>query len=87
MLDDHRFDEPPADRPHAGRSTPTNIVPIAMTVGLFVPWARVRLARYRAESLTLLPGGPLLSEADAAAGDESAAGAELSDAMDLDFGL
>jgi hypothetical protein len=47
----------------------------------------VRLARYRAGSLTLLPGGVLLSEADGSAGDESATGAELSDAMDLDFGL
>ena len=52
-----------------------------------MPWARVRLARYRAESLTLLPAGPLLSAADAAAGDESATGSELSEAMDLDFGL
>lgn len=65
----------------------TNVVTIALTLGLAVPWARVRLARYRAESLTLLPGGALVSEADASASDVSATGAELSDAMDLDFGL
>jgi uncharacterized membrane protein YjgN (DUF898 family) len=65
----------------------TNLLLIAATLGLAVPWARVRLARYRADSLTLLPAGPLLSEADAAAMNESATGAELSDAMDLDFGV
>lgn len=64
----------------------TNAVALAFTLGLAVPWARIRLARYRAESLTLLPDGPL--ETTALAGDTaSATGAELSDAMDLDFGL
>jgi uncharacterized membrane protein YjgN (DUF898 family) len=65
----------------------SNLVLIAITLGLAVPWARVRLASYRAARLTLLPGGPLVSEADAAAGVPSATGAELTDAMDLDFGL
>jgi uncharacterized membrane protein YjgN (DUF898 family) len=86
QLDDHRFES----RQRISRMLliyTTNIALIAMTFGLFVPWARVRLARYRADSLTLRPGGPLLSEADATAGDTSAAGAELSEAMDLDFGL
>jgi uncharacterized membrane protein YjgN (DUF898 family) len=85
-LDEHRFES----RLRIVRMLAiyaSNIVLIAMTLGLFVPWARVRLARYRAQSLTLFPAGPLLSEADAAAGDQSATGAELSDAMDLDFGL
>jgi uncharacterized membrane protein YjgN (DUF898 family) len=86
MLDEHRF----ASRLRIWRMLAiyvANIVTIALTLGLAVPWARVRLARYRAESLTLLPGGPLLSEADGSADDESATGAELSEAMDLDFGL
>jgi uncharacterized membrane protein YjgN (DUF898 family) len=85
-LDEHRF----ASRlriPHMLALYLVNIATIAVTFGLAVPWARVRLARYRAQSLTLLPGGLLVSEADASAGDESAAGAELSEAMDLDFGL
>jgi uncharacterized membrane protein YjgN (DUF898 family) len=86
MLDEHRF----ASRLRIWRMLAiyaVNIVTIALTLGLAVPWARVRLARYRAESLTLLPGGPLLSEADGSADGESATGAELSEAMDLDFGL
>ena len=85
-LDDHRFES----RLRITRMLAiyaTNIVTIALTLGLAVPWARVRLARYRAESLTLLPAGLLLSAADAAGRDESATGSELSEAMDLDFGL
>jgi uncharacterized membrane protein YjgN (DUF898 family) len=86
MLDEHRFDSR-LRIPRMLAIYAANIITIALTLGLAVPWARVRLARYRAASLTLLPGGPLLSEADGAAGEESATGAELSDAMDLDFGL
>ena len=65
----------------------SNVLLIAGTLGLGVPWARVRLARYRAESLTLVPGGPLATEAMSGSETDAATGAELSDAMDLDFGL
>lgn len=86
LLDQHRFDS----RLRPGQMFwlyATNVLGIVMTLGLFVPWARVRLARYRAESLTLVPGGPLVSAALAGGLDAAATGAELSDAMDLDFGL
>lgn len=86
QLDEHRF----SSRLRIGRMLAiylVNILTIAVTLGLAVPWARVRLARYRAESLTLLPGGPLVSEADPSVDRESATGSELSEAMDLDFGL
>ena len=65
----------------------TNVLLIGGTLGLGVPWARVRMARYRAESLTLVPGGPLATEAMSGSESNAATGAELSDAMDLDFGL
>jgi len=65
----------------------TNLVAIGVTLGLAVPWARVRLARYRAESLTLLPVGPIVTEASSSSVDESATGAELTDAMDFDVGI
>ena len=65
----------------------TNVLAILFTVGLAVPWSRIRLARYRADSLTLEPGGPLETAALAGGLDAAATGAELSDAMDLDFGL
>lgn len=86
MLDQHRFES----RLRTGRMLilyATNILAILGTLGLFVPWARIRMARYRAESLSLLPGGPLVSAAIAGGLDAAATGAELSDAMDLDFGL
>jgi uncharacterized membrane protein YjgN (DUF898 family) len=85
-LDQHRFDS----RLRAGRMFwlyASNVLGILVTLGLFVPWARVRLARYRAESLTLVPGGPLVSASITGGLDAAATGAELSDAMDLDFGL
>ncbi|MEP7117159.1 MAG: YjgN family protein, partial [Acidobacteriota bacterium] len=65
----------------------TNVLGIAVTIGMGVPWARIRLARYRAESLLLVPGGPLVSEALAGGLEAAATGAELSDAMDFDFGV
>jgi uncharacterized membrane protein YjgN (DUF898 family) len=65
----------------------TNVLLVAGTLGLGVPWARVRMARYRADSLTLIPGGPLATEAMRGSESDVATGAELSDAMDLDFGL
>ncbi|MEZ5416316.1 MAG: YjgN family protein [Vicinamibacterales bacterium] len=65
----------------------SNIVLIVVTLGLAVPWARVRMAHYRARSLTLLPGGPLETSAMDGQDGDSATGAELSDAMDFDFGL
>ena len=85
-LDQHRFDS----RLRAGHMFwlyATNLLGIVVTLGLFVPWARVRLARYRAESLALVPGGPLVSASITGGRDAAATGAELSDAMDLDFGL
>lgn len=86
LLDQHRFES----RLRAGRMLwlyASNVVLLVVTLGLFVPWARVRMAQYRAESLTLLPGGPLESAALAGGLEAEATGAELTDAMDLDFGL
>lgn len=37
----------------------TNMIAIALTLGLFTPFARVRSARYRVESMTLVAAGPL----------------------------
>ncbi|MGD9905999.1 MAG: YjgN family protein [Vicinamibacterales bacterium] len=85
-LDAHRFDSR-LRIPHMLAIYVVNLVTIAATLGLAVPWARVRLARYRADSLTLLPGGPLSTEADTSIDRESATGAELSEAMDFDIGL
>lgn len=37
----------------------TNVIFIVLTLGLFLPFARVRVARYSVESMTLLAAGPL----------------------------
>lgn len=57
------------------------------TLGLARPWARVRLARYKAECLTLIAAGSL--DAFIAAEEESvnAMGEEMGEAFDFDFGL
>ncbi len=86
LLDEHHFESRLRVRQMAWLYA-TNLLGIACTFGLFVPWARVRMARYRADSLTLVPGGPLVSTALAGGLDAAATGGELSDAMDLDFGL
>ena len=65
----------------------TNLLAIGLTLGLAVPWARIRLARYRAKSLTLLPAGPIVTQAGGSSIDESATGAELTEAMDFDVGI
>lgn len=67
----------------------SNIVVIVCTIGLMVPWAMVRLARYRAEHFALVANGSLDGFVAEAGGTTSAAGAELVDALDvgLDFGI
>ncbi|RZT41281.1 YjgN family protein [Cupriavidus agavae] len=65
----------------------TNLILTALTLGLFYPFARVRTARYRVESMTMLAAGPL----DAfVAGEQQQVGA-LGDAAvdwyDIDIAL
>lgn len=67
----------------------SNGVAIVLTVGLAVPWAMVRLARYRAAHFTFVASGALDDFVAEAERKEGATGAELLDAldMDLDIGL
>ena len=65
-----------------------NTLAILLTLGLATPWAVVRLARYRLESVELEAQGSL--EAFLAAtrpADATAAGEEISGFFDVDFGL
>ncbi|MHB1053302.1 MAG: YjgN family protein [Thiobacillus sp.] len=65
----------------------SNLVLIALTLGIFIPWAKVRLARYRAERLTVT-GPENLSEFTAGQQQGSTAtGAEMADLFDLNIGL
>lgn len=66
----------------------SNAVAILCTIGLAVPWAMIRLARYRAAHFAVLATGSLEAFVAEAKGEHSATGAELVDALDLglDFG-
>jgi uncharacterized membrane protein YjgN (DUF898 family) len=65
----------------------SNLVLIALTLGIFIPWAKVRLARYRARRLTV--NGPQnLGEFTAGQQQGSTAtGAELANLFDLNIAL
>ncbi|HVT34803.1 MAG TPA: YjgN family protein [Nevskiaceae bacterium] len=82
----HRFES----KVHAGRLiwiTLTNFIGIVVTLGLFRPWADVRVARYLLESVALLPASSL---DEFVAGQEQAMGAvgqEAADLFDIDIGL
>ena len=65
----------------------SNTFLIILTVGLFIPWAQVRAARYRAQCLTLETAGSLddfiANELEAG----NATGDELGEFFDVDLGL
>lgn len=85
--------------PHRFRSTlrardviwlyASNIVVIVFTLGLAVPWAMVRLARYRAAHFVLDAEGSLEEFVAASENQYGAGSAELIDALDMgvDIGL
>lgn len=65
----------------------SNLLLIALTLGIFIPWAKVRLARYRARCLSL--NGPQALDGFGAGQQQSgtATGAEMADLFDVDAGL
>jgi len=65
-----------------------NILAIVATLGLLTPWAHIRLARYRIESMELETADALENfTANPAAEVPSATSEELSSFLDLDFGF
>lgn len=63
----------------------SNTIAIVCTIGMAVPWAMVRLARYRAEHFTLVATGSIDDFAAGTNSEPTAVGAEMVDA--LDFGV
>jgi len=61
-----------------------NFVLTLITLGLYWPWAAVRLSRYRAETMALMVDRNLDTFTADAASDMSAAGEEISDACGFD---
>ena len=67
--------------------TATNYLAVLCTLGLFMPFARVRSMRYRIESLAIIPAGSLDDMVAAAQSDVGAAGEGVAEFMDVDFSL
>lgn len=65
----------------------SNGLAILATLGLAVPWAMVRMARYRLSHLTLLAAGSLDEFVADAGAHADATGAEIVDALDLDVDI
>lgn len=83
----HRFESTVQARTLLGIHA-SNLLLIVLTLGLYKPFAAVRLARYRIESLALLPGADLEEFlADQDADDPEALGQEAGDLFDIDIAL
>lgn len=65
----------------------SNLVVIALTIGLMVPWAKIRMARYQIERMSLIPHGDLDTLVSEEQEKVGAYGAEIGEGMDLDLGL
>lgn len=65
----------------------SNAIAIILSFGLLIPWARIRMARYRADRLALLAKDDLDGFAQAQHGKISATGEELGEVFDIDIGL
>ncbi len=64
----------------------TNFVAIALSLGLAIPWATIRLQRYQFEHLSLSVHGDLDSIVAGQSDEVSAMGEELGEVFDIDIG-
>lgn len=64
-----------------------NVVAIAATAGLLIPWAVVRTLRYRLENLTMFVADDVPHEANPSLERVGATGQELGDIFNLDLGI
>ena len=65
----------------------TNLLAIAASLGLLIPWAKLRLYRYRLAHLEVETEGSLADAAVRMGDDPSATGEEIGEFFDFDFGL
>lgn len=65
----------------------TNLLAIGLSLGLLIPWATIRTARYRAARFKVMLNGTLSQFQAKSAPAVRAAGAELGEFFDLDFSL
>jgi uncharacterized membrane protein YjgN (DUF898 family) len=62
----------------------SNAVAIALSLGLLIPWAQIRLARYRAENMTVHLADDWRDYVAAKDRQGSALGEEIGEAFDVD---
>jgi len=65
----------------------SNLVLVVVTLGMFIPWAMVRLTRYQVECMRLLPASDLQEFVDSEPESVGAAGEEAASLFDFDIGL
>lgn len=65
----------------------SNAIASILSVGLLIPWATIRLARYRLDNLALQAGGDLDRFRSARLEETSAAGEEIGDIFGIDIGI
>ena len=65
----------------------TNLLGVLFTLGLFYPWAKVRVMRYQIENTSLDTAGGIGEFTAAAGSAKDALGEELGDFFDVDFGF
>lgn len=65
----------------------SNTVAILASVGMLIPWAMIRLARYRADHLVLVASGDLDAFTAEAKPEVGAAASEVDGLFDVDIGL
>ena len=65
----------------------SNAVAICLSVGFLIPWAAVRLARYRVERTSLTVAEPLDGYIGKSVHAETAAAEELTEVFDIDVGI
>jgi uncharacterized membrane protein YjgN (DUF898 family) len=65
----------------------SNLVLVALTLGLFIPWASVRMAKFQLEAIRLVPAGDLQAFVDAESDEIGAVGMETASAFDFDISL
>ncbi|MDG1114318.1 MAG: YjgN family protein [Pseudomonadales bacterium] len=64
----------------------SNTLFIVLTLGLYLPFAQVRMAKYKAEHIKFLARGPIDDFVAAAQGPVSALGEEMGEVFDFDIG-
>lgn len=65
----------------------TNFLAVVCSLGLLIPWASIRIARYRFENLSLQTAGSLDEFVAEERDQVRATGEELAEAFDVDLGL